>query len=97
MLRREGYVVGGILGDLAQHARLAARDAFRKGTTPLLVTTDVAARGLDIPNIGTVINCSSPLTVEDYVHRIGRTGEVLRRFPSFLCVLMGWMYRSWRT
>lgn len=83
-LRREGYAVGGIHGDLAQHARLAALDAFRKGTTPLLVATDVAARGLDIPNVGTVINYSFPLTVEDYVHRIGRTGEFSRRFPLFM-------------
>ena len=44
------------------------------GRTPLLVATDVAARGLDIPDVSHVINFSFPLTVEDYVHRIGRTG-----------------------
>lgn len=74
-LRRLGFSVGGIHGDLAQSARIAALDAFRSGQTQLLVATDVAARGLDIPNVGTVINYSFPLTVEDYVHRIGRTGE----------------------
>ena len=42
---------------------------------PLLIATDVAARGLDIPNVECVINCSFPLTIEDYIHRIGRTGR----------------------
>ncbi|THH12171.1 hypothetical protein EW145_g170 [Phellinidium pouzarii] len=74
-LQRQGFSVGGIHGDLSQSARTAALDDFRSGKTQLLVATDVAARGLDIPNVGTVINYSFPLTVEDYVHRIGRTGR----------------------
>lgn len=50
-------------------------DSFKNGKTNLMVATDVAARGLDIPNVSAVINYTFPLTVEDYVHRIGRTGE----------------------
>lgn len=64
-----------IHGDLSQAARMSALDDFKTGKTQLLVATDVAARGLDIPNVGTVINYSFPLTVEDYIHRIGRTGK----------------------
>ncbi|KAL5535054.1 DBP3 [Sanghuangporus sanghuang] len=74
-LHRRGFSVGSIHGDLPQAARTAALDDFKTGKTQLLVATDVAARGLDIPNVGTVINYSFPLTVEDYVHRIGRTGR----------------------
>ena len=48
---------------------------FQAGTTPILVATDVAARGLDIPGVEYVLNYAFPLTIEDYVHRIGRTGE----------------------
>jgi len=47
---------------------------FKNGTTGLMVATDVAARGLDIPNVGAVVNYTFPLTIEDYIHRIGRTG-----------------------
>ncbi|KAI8823770.1 P-loop containing nucleoside triphosphate hydrolase protein [Fimicolochytrium jonesii] len=75
MLRRNGYNIVGIHGDLSQAQRTAAIDAFRSGTTPLLIATDVAARGLDIPNVEYVINVTFPLTVEDYCHRIGRTGR----------------------
>jgi superfamily II DNA/RNA helicase len=74
-LRRQGYTVGALHGDMSQDARMKALDAFKTGTTQLLVATDVAARGLDIPNVGAVINYTFPLTIEDYIHRIGRTGE----------------------
>ncbi|KAJ7171735.1 P-loop containing nucleoside triphosphate hydrolase protein [Mycena crocata] len=74
-LRQEGYSVGALHGDLSQSARMEALDAFKNGTTGLLVATDVAARGLDIPNVGAVINYTFPLTIEDYIHRIGRTGR----------------------
>ena len=73
-LRRLGYSVGGIHGDLGQHQRMKALDDFKTGRTGLLVATDVAARGLDIANVGTVVNYTFPLTIEDYIHRIGRTG-----------------------
>jgi ATP-dependent RNA helicase DBP3 len=74
-IRRKGYPVAGIHGDLNQQRRTESLDAFKRGTVPLLVATDVAARGLDIPAVKLVINVTFPLTVEDYVHRIGRTGR----------------------
>lgn len=74
-LNQKGFRVASIHGDLSQNARIAALDDFKSGKAELLVATDVAARGLDIPDVSMVINYSFPLTVEDYVHRIGRTGE----------------------
>ena len=76
MLRRQGYAVGALHGDMSQSARMDTLDKFKNGTVGLLVATDVAARGLDIPNVGAVINYTFPLTVEDYIHRIGRTGNL---------------------
>ena len=67
--------VAAIHGDLSQDKRTAAIIALRDGSVPLLVATDVAARGLDIPDVALVLNFSFPLTVEDYCHRIGRTGR----------------------
>ena len=75
MLKSKGFKVAGIHGDLGQAARTASLDAFKAGKVPLLVATDVAARGLDIPAVKLVINVTFPLTAEDYVHRIGRTGR----------------------
>jgi ATP-dependent RNA helicase DBP3 len=75
MLKRQGYSVGALHGDMSQPARMDALEAFKNGKTGLLVATDVAARGLDIPNVGAVINYTFPLTIEDYIHRIGRTGR----------------------
>jgi ATP-dependent RNA helicase DBP3 len=74
-LRQRGLKVVGIHGDMGQAARQASLDSFKSGTCPLLVATDVAARGLDIPAVKVVVNVTFPLTVEDYVHRIGRTGR----------------------
>lgn len=75
MLQRRGWKAVSISGDKAQHARTQALSLFKEGTCPLLIATDVAARGLDIPDVEVVINYSFPLTTEDYVHRIGRTGR----------------------
>lgn len=75
MLQRRGWKVVSISGDKAQHARTHALSLFKDGSCPLLIATDVAARGLDIPDVEVVINYSFPLTTEDYVHRIGRTGR----------------------
>ena len=74
-IRMKGFRVGGIHGDLSQDKRSASLAAFKEGRVPLLVATDVAARGLDIPAVKLVINVTFPLTAEDYVHRIGRTGR----------------------
>lgn len=74
-IRMKGFRVGGIHGDLSQDKRSASLQAFKEGHVPLLVATDVAARGLDIPAVKVVINVTFPLTAEDYVHRIGRTGR----------------------
>jgi ATP-dependent RNA helicase DBP3 len=74
-IRQRGLRVAGIHGDLTQEKRTASLDSFKKGTVPILVATDVAARGLDIPSVKLVINVTFPLTAEDYVHRIGRTGR----------------------
>ena len=74
-LNYNGYQVSAIHGDLTQQQRTQALNEFKTGKSNLLLATDVAARGLDIPNVKTVINLTFPLTVEDYVHRIGRTGR----------------------
>ena len=71
-IRRRGFRVAGIHGDLNQAKREESLAAFKKGDVPILVATDVAARGLDIPAVKLVLNVTFPLTVEDYVHRIGR-------------------------
>ncbi|TKY70093.1 DEAD-box ATP-dependent RNA helicase 5 [Spatholobus suberectus] len=75
MLQEGGWKVVSIHGDKAQHDRTKALSLFKKGSCPLMIATDVAARGLDIPDVEVVINYSFPLTTEDYVHRIGRTGR----------------------
>eukprot|EP00242_Pyramimonas_sp_CCMP2087_P010135 CAMPEP_0198208722 /NCGR_PEP_ID=MMETSP1445-20131203/12069_1 /TAXON_ID=36898 /ORGANISM="Pyramimonas sp., Strain CCMP2087" /LENGTH=557 /DNA_ID=CAMNT_0043882235 /DNA_START=294 /DNA_END=1967 /DNA_ORIENTATION=+ len=74
-LMRKGWKAVAIHGDMTQEGRLKALEGFKSGTTPMMIATDVAARGLDIPDVEYVINYSFPLTVEDYVHRIGRTGR----------------------
>lgn len=70
-----GFAVAAIHGDMSQRDREASLEGFKSGAKSLLVATDVAARGLDIPNVKLVINVTFPLTAEDYVHRIGRTGR----------------------
>lgn len=75
-LLKEGYPVTSIHGDRSQGEREDALRSFRKGHTPIIVATAVAARGLDIPNVKHVINFDLPTDIEEYVHRIGRTGRV---------------------
>jgi ATP-dependent RNA helicase RhlE len=74
-LEREGIAADAIHGDKTQQERIKALDAFKAGTVTALVATDVAARGLDISELPTVINYEIPSAPEDYVHRIGRTGR----------------------
>uniref|UniRef100_A0A2K5SEF7 RNA helicase n=1 Tax=Cebus imitator TaxID=2715852 RepID=A0A2K5SEF7_CEBIM len=75
-LHREGYACTCIHGDRSQRAREEALHQFRSGKSPILVATAVAARGLDISNVRHVINFDLPSGIEEYVHRIGRTGRV---------------------
>jgi ATP-dependent RNA helicase DeaD len=70
-----GYIAQPIHGEINQSQRERALARFRAGNTQLLVATDVAARGLDIPDVSHVINYDLPMDVESYVHRIGRTGR----------------------
>ncbi len=74
-LERHGFSVGCLHGDMDQRARTTSLDAFRNGGVSLLVCSDVAARGLDIPAVSHVFNFDVPTHAEDYVHRIGRTGR----------------------
>lgn len=79
MLRNNGLNAIGIHSDKSQDQRNKALHAFKTGKSPILVATDVAARGLDVPDVEYVINYSFPLTIEDYVHRIGRTGRANKK------------------
>ncbi|XP_008825075.1 putative ATP-dependent RNA helicase Pl10 [Nannospalax galili] len=75
-LYHEGYACTSIHGDRSQRDREEALHQFRLGKSPILVATAVAARGLDISNVKHVINFDLPSDIEEYVHRIGRTGRV---------------------
>merc|ERR1719510_269453 len=75
-LYQQGFPVTSIHGDRTQREREDALRVFRTGRTPILVATAVAARGLDIPNVKHVINFDLPSDIEEYVHRIGRTGRM---------------------
>ena len=74
-LAKHGFSVGALHGDMDQRARTATLDDFRKDRITLLVASDVAARGLDIPAVSHVFNFDVPTHAEDYIHRIGRTGR----------------------
>ncbi|MGE4326553.1 MAG: DEAD/DEAH box helicase [Pseudodonghicola sp.] len=77
-LKTYGYDAAPIHGDLEQSQRTKTLDGFREGSLRLLVASDVAARGLDVPSVSHVINFDVPSHAEDYVHRIGRTGRAGR-------------------
>ncbi|TVQ58372.1 MAG: DEAD/DEAH box helicase [Rhodobacteraceae bacterium] len=77
-LDKAGFNVGALHGDLDQSVRTATLDGFRDGSIRVLVASDVAARGLDIPSVSHVVNFDVPIHSEDYVHRIGRTGRAGR-------------------
>jgi ATP-dependent RNA helicase RhlE len=74
-LEREGHSSVAIHGNKSQSQRARALKAFKENKARVMVATDVAARGLDIPNVSHVINFDQPATYEDYIHRIGRTGR----------------------
>jgi superfamily II DNA/RNA helicase len=77
-LLRHGFSVQALHGDMDQPARTAALEQFRRNEVTLLVASDVAARGLDIPEVSHIYNFDVPLHPDDYVHRIGRTGRAGR-------------------
>jgi len=74
-LERDGIKAGAIHGDKSQGERTLTLEAFKSGAIEALVATDVAARGLDIPDMPCVINHELPFNAEDFIHRIGRTGR----------------------
>jgi len=74
-LQKHGFRAGALHGDMDQLARMASLEAFKTGDVDLIVCSDVAARGLDIPDVSHVFNFDVPTHAEDYVHRIGRTGR----------------------
>jgi superfamily II DNA/RNA helicase len=82
-LKSHGFNAAPIHGDLDQSVRMKTLDAFRDGSLHLLVASDVAARGLDIPAVSHVFNFDVPSHPEDYVHRIGRTGRAGRAGKAF--------------
>ncbi|MEF2072340.1 DEAD/DEAH box helicase [Consotaella aegiceratis] len=82
-LERHGFSVGALHGDMDQRARMAMLAGFRDNKIQLLVASDVAARGLDIPAVSHVFNYDIPTHAEDYVHRIGRTGRAGRSGKAF--------------
>ena len=77
-LLKHGFNAAALHGDMTQPARLETLQAFRDGITKILVASDVAARGLDMPKVSHVFNFDVPNHAEDYVHRIGRTGRAGR-------------------
>jgi superfamily II DNA/RNA helicase len=74
-LLRHGFNAAALHGDMDQAARTAALESFRSGAVKLLIASDVAARGLDIPDVSHIFNFDVPHHPDDYVHRIGRTGR----------------------
>ncbi len=83
-LQKHGYNAQPIHGDLEQSRRMEVLQGFRDGTIKFLCASDVAARGLDIPNVSHVINYDVPSHAEDYIHRIGRTGRAGRKGKTLM-------------
>ncbi len=85
-LRKHSFSAAPLHGDLDQSVRMKTLDAFRAGDIQLLVASDVAARGLDIPAVSHIFNFDVPFNAEDYVHRIGRTGRAGRLGHAYTLV-----------
>ncbi len=94
-LQKYGHSVARIHGDRSQSQREAALQGFRTGKFRILVATDIAARGIDVPHIAHVINYDLPQAPEDYVHRIGRTARAGATGEA-LCLLIPEDYGQWR-
>ena len=86
-LAGNGFISGLLTGDVPQKKRLALLDRFKRGELPILLATDVAARGLHIPDVSHIFNYDLPQDAEDYVHRVGRTARAGARGDavSFSC------------
>ena len=82
-LHEAKYKVGSLQGDLSQRQRLRAIDGFKMGKFDFLVATDLAARGIDVTEVSHVINYDMPGSVDDYIHRIGRTGRAEKSGEAF--------------
>jgi superfamily II DNA/RNA helicase len=85
-LLKHGFNAGALHGDMDQKARMDTLDKFRSGEITFLAASDVAARGLDIPDVSHVFNFDLPWQSDDYVHRIGRTGRAGREGAAFSIV-----------
>jgi superfamily II DNA/RNA helicase len=85
-LQKHGFNAGALHGDMDQSSRMATLDAFRDGRITLLAASDVAARGLDIPDVSHIFNFDVPWQSDDYVHRIGRTGRAGKEGRSLTLV-----------
>jgi superfamily II DNA/RNA helicase len=88
-LQKHGFSAAALHGDLDQSVRTRTLDAFRAGEIAVLVASDVAARGLDIPAVSHIFNFDVPHQPDDYVHRIGRTGRAGRQGQAFTLVTRG--------
>src|SRR5690606_1288286 len=87
-LSKHGFNAGALHGDMDQRSRMETLDKFRAGEIAILAASDVAARGLDIPEVSHVFNFDLPWQADDYVHRIGRTGRAGREgFSASLVTL----------
>jgi superfamily II DNA/RNA helicase len=85
-LQKHGFNAGALHGDMDQMSLMATLDAFREGRITLLAASDVAARGLDIPDVSHIFNFDVPWQADDYVHRIGRTGRAGKEGRSLTIV-----------
>ncbi|MEL6088879.1 DEAD/DEAH box helicase [Bartonella schoenbuchensis] len=85
-LTKYNFSVGALHGDMDQHSRMNTLADFKDNKLTLLVASDVAARGLDIPDVSHVFNYDVPIHAEDYIHRIGRTGRAKRSGKAFTIV-----------
>lgn len=82
-LNAKGFKASGIHGDMKQQARTQVMERFKSGRTPILIATDVAARGIDVDDVDAVFNYDIPQDNEYYIHRIGRTGRAGKKGIAF--------------
>jgi superfamily II DNA/RNA helicase len=94
-LQKHGFSCGALHGDMDQQSRLRTLDAFRNNKITYLIASDVAARGLDIPEVSHVYNFDVPIHSEDYVHRIGRTGRAGRLGNAYTMVTWS-EFKAWK-